>query len=271
MSKSNLEKSGFGMLNFDRKEPVRSTRDIMIDNGDSEYLDIHIDDIVPNSNNPYPVNELEELIESIKLYGLQQNLVVKPNENGSYDIYAGHKRYTAINKILEDDTKREYVHLETIKCLVLSKGEDKIISHIRKHETNTLARSLLKMSEEEKLAVVEDYIYWINQARDKNLEINGKPVKGKTRELVAERFGIAKSTAGELISKIKNKDEGAEIGTPLEISDEAKAYRAGLKIIKQLNKLYDEISEFSESDINISESQRNDIKQWLTYIDDLLR
>ncbi|WP_159649483.1 ParB/RepB/Spo0J family partition protein [Erysipelothrix aquatica] len=270
MSKSNIEKSGLGIIKFDRKEPIRSTRDIMNDNGDSEYLDLHVDDIVPNINNPYPVNELEELIESIKLYGLQQNLVVKPNDDGNYDIFAGHKRYTAIRKILDEDTKHEYVHLETVKCLVLSKSENDIISHIRKHETNTLARSLLKMSDEEKLEVVEDFMYWLDKARSENLEINGKPIKGKTRDIVAERFGISTGKAGEIISLVKNKEMGAKSGTPPEISDEAKAYRSGVKITKQLNKIYDELVEITETDNSLLESHRNEIKRWFTTIEELL-
>ncbi|QIK70719.1 ParB N-terminal domain-containing protein [Erysipelothrix sp. HDW6C] len=210
MSKSNIERAGFGMLRMNR-DPVQSTREIMIDTGDSDYLDLNIYDLVVNDNNPYPVNEIDELVESIKVYGLQQNLVVKDQGNGKYVIYAGHKRYTAMMKILEDNPNNEYVHLETVKCLVLSRSENEIVSHIRKHETNTLTRSLLKMSDEEKMRAVEDFMHWINLARDEGIEINGKPIKGKTRDLVAERFGISESSAKRIMQNIKQKDEGGQM------------------------------------------------------------
>ncbi|WP_159649793.1 ParB/RepB/Spo0J family partition protein [Erysipelothrix aquatica] len=268
MIKSNIEKSGLGILTFNRT-PVKSTRDILNDNRDSDYLDIHIDDIVPNTNNPYPVTELSEMVESIKLYGLQQNLIVKPNDDGKYDIYAGHKRYTAIRKILDGDTKLEYVHLETVKCLVLSKSENDIISHIRKHETNTLARSLLKMSDEEKLEVVEDFMYWLDKARTENLEINGKPVKGKTRDLIAERFNISPRTASRIMADISDKNKRVPNGTPPKepISDEAKAYRVGTKITKQLKKMYDELFGV---ETELTDIQREEIQRWLSDIGSLL-
>ena len=54
----------------------------------------------------------------------------------------------------------------------------------------------------------------LDKAKKQGLQINGKPVKGKTRDLIAERFGISHYTAQKLIRKAKEQggeEEGAKI------------------------------------------------------------
>ena len=82
------------------------------------------------------------------------------------------------------------------------------------HETNLQTRSLLKMPEEEKIAIIDDYMDILDKAKKQGVQINGKPVKGKTRDLIAERFGISHYTAQKLIRKAKEQggeEEGAKI------------------------------------------------------------
>ncbi len=52
--------------------------------------------IIPSKLNDFPVNDIEELTESLRLFGLLQPLVVKPNGDGTYLLLGGERRYTAI-------------------------------------------------------------------------------------------------------------------------------------------------------------------------------
>ncbi|MCE2142417.1 chromosome partitioning protein ParB, partial [Streptococcus thermophilus] len=72
------------------------------------------------------------------------------------------------------------------------------VTRLKLHETNLQTRSLLKMPEEEKIAIIDDYMDILDKAKKQGVQINGKPVKGKTRDLIAERFGISHYTAQKL-------------------------------------------------------------------------
>lgn len=66
-------------------------------NFDSSVLNIPIEDIIPNHNQPrlgFSDDALNELCESIKAHGIIQPLVLRPNGE-KYEIVAGERRYRA--------------------------------------------------------------------------------------------------------------------------------------------------------------------------------
>lgn len=182
--------------------------------GQSEIVKlVNFEYLVPNDN-PYPITELEDLIESIKLYGVEQSLLVQKIEDKKYLIIGGHRRYFAVKTILENDKEEQYEELQQLYCKIIDKETDELIVKLRLHETNLQARPLLKMKEEEKLAVVGDYIELIQQARKQGIKINGKEVKGKTRDILAQQFNISPTQAGREIAKVNQKEEGVHLDTP---------------------------------------------------------
>jgi len=170
---------------------------------------ISFEDLIPNKQNPYPLSELEDLVESISLHGLEQNLLVQ-QQGSKYLIIAGHRRYYAIKRLLEIDSK-SYEHLEQLYCKVIREGEDETLVRIRLHETNLQARPLNKMCEEEKIEVFNEYLSLIKDARDKKLKIKGKEVKGKTRKILADLIGVSERTVQTYITLAKG---GGKIATP---------------------------------------------------------
>ena len=59
---------------------------------------ISIDLIDDNPNNPYHVNKddkLQDMAESIKQYGVLEPIIIRPKENGRYELIAGHRRKIA--------------------------------------------------------------------------------------------------------------------------------------------------------------------------------
>lgn len=184
-----------------------------------EWKRISIENIVPRKDNIYPISEIDNLVESISSIGLEQNLVVKETTNpDEYILITGHRRLAAIKYILENNTDCKEKILNEIKnpmCCVVALNEsgsqntdnDKIIAHYRLHETNINVR---RMTDAERMIACEDYLKTVNEIRSKKIQINGKEIKGTSRELVAERFGISKSQAQKLMS-ITNGDEETKL------------------------------------------------------------
>ncbi len=62
---------------------------------------IKLDKIHANLNNPYKFkdDEMEALMESIKEYGIIQPLLVRKEENDTYEIISGHRRFLAATRL----------------------------------------------------------------------------------------------------------------------------------------------------------------------------
>ena len=168
------------------------------------YKRVSADKLIENKDNIYPVDDIKSLADSIESFGLLQPLLVKKDaENKKFIIIAGHRRFNAIKYlILQNRIDEDYL----INVRELAPDEDELTTAFKLHETNLQTRSLLKLAEEEKIAIIEDYVNLLEQARAQDYMLNGKSIKGKTRELVAERFDISTGTAASLISKARGKD-----------------------------------------------------------------
>lgn len=82
--------------------------------------DIPIKDIHDFPDHPYQVKDDEammELVESIKVYGLLHPVVVRPLENGSYEMVSGHRRKRAC----------ELAGIETIPARIMELTRDEAI------------------------------------------------------------------------------------------------------------------------------------------------
>ncbi len=88
-----------------------------LDSNDKNPFDIKLiprNRIRANKKNNYPIEEIDSLAKSILEYGLQQNLVViYSSEEDLYIIETGHRRATALNKLIDkysdaDDESPEY-------------------------------------------------------------------------------------------------------------------------------------------------------------------
>lgn len=171
-----------------------------------KVVSLNIRDLVPSNNNFYSVENVEELKTSIEIFGVLQNLTVKPLDNGKYEIISGHRRHKACAELVaEGKTEFEYV-----PCGIRSE-RDEIKEHILLIMTNSTARELTdweKMKQAEELR--------------KNFEILKKRenLPGRVRDLVAEALNTS-STQIARLNAIENnlsddfKDEFKEgkIGT----------------------------------------------------------
>ncbi len=70
---------------------------------EKELKNINIEDIVPNLSQPrthFDIEAIDELAKSIQENGLIQPLVVRPIEDGKYEIVAGERRFRACTKAM---------------------------------------------------------------------------------------------------------------------------------------------------------------------------
>lgn len=196
-----------------RNNTALLTEEVLMDDRVRKTQHIKIEKIIPNENNIYPIANIEELAESIATVGLEQNLVVKETTDPEkFVLLSGHRRLEAIKYILDNNIECKESIVNEIKyplCLITkmdegySSDEEKLVEQLKIHSTNVNIRH---MTDAEKIVVCENYLKTINEIKEKGILINGKRLKGTSRELVAEAFGLSKSQAQKLMS-ITNGDE----------------------------------------------------------------
>ena len=142
---------------------------------------IPIEEIKENENNNYDLVDIDKLADSIDELGLLQPVLVKQRDKYSYELIAGHRRFNAIKKLISENRLPEDYEVLAKK---VDEDEDELVTRLKLHETNLQTRSLLKMPEEEKIAIIDDYMDILDKAKKQGVQINGKPVKGKTLSLI---------------------------------------------------------------------------------------
>lgn len=171
-----------------------------------KVVSLNINDLIPSSNNFYSVENIKELKMSIEMFGVLQNLTVKPLDNGRYEIVSGHRRHKACMELVaEGKTEFEYV-----PCGIQTE-QDEIKEHILLIMTNSTAREL---SDWEKMKQAEELRKSFEKLKKREI------LTGRIRDLVAEALNtsptqIARLNAIEnnLAPEFKEEFKEGKIGT----------------------------------------------------------
>lgn len=94
-----------------------STEESRQDAGREKVTDIALSELHPFPDHPFKVREdesMKETVESIKEYGVLSPAIVRPRDEGDYEIIAGHRRKRAC----------ELAGLETMPCLIRDMDRD---------------------------------------------------------------------------------------------------------------------------------------------------
>lgn len=92
------------MKEQNQKMKLPKLDDLFTNQAQRDYENAEKVEIVPieliddNPNNPYHVNrdeKMQEMAESIKQYGVLEPIIIRPKENGRYELVAGHRRKIA--------------------------------------------------------------------------------------------------------------------------------------------------------------------------------
>lgn len=155
---------------------------------------VDIEDIVKNSNNEFSINDLDELKDSIRLYGLKNNITVyDEDENGEYVIQSGHRRFECIK-----DLHEEGLIGDEIPVYVIPREKDIIQAKL----DLVLANAQRNLSEDDKTNLVGSLLnIWSEMSDDL------RP-KGKKREWIAGFMGCSGRTAQTYINNFEQDDQG---------------------------------------------------------------
>lgn len=155
-----------------------------------KVIPIKLDDLTPSEKNFYSVENVEELKASIEMFGVLQNLTVKPLDNGKYEIISGHRRYKACMELVAEG-KNEF---EYVPCGIQAE-RDEIKENIILIMTNSTTREL---SDYEKMKQAEEL--------RKNFEVLKKRenLSGRVRDLVADALNTSAAQIGRLNAIEKN-------------------------------------------------------------------
>ncbi len=138
-----------------------------------ETMDLPIDLIIPNPNNLYSMDGIDELADSILLAGrVLQNIVVKAeDENGEFMIISGHRRLAACQKLVEEG----HDEFDTIPALVENEADENLreLMLIYTNSTSRILTDAEKMRQAQKATEIL-----------KNLKAEGK-FEGRIRDAVA--------------------------------------------------------------------------------------
>lgn len=157
------------------------------DNFKFNYIDI--DKIIVNSKNFYPIVEIESLAEDISINGLNHNLVVRPIEDGLYEIISGERRYTALKTLVE---KGESKH-KIVPCKVIELND--IDSEIVLIQANAQTREL---TDADKLKQIERLKALYEEKKAKGEKIND------IRGLISKDIGLSTGQVAKYTSVSNN-------------------------------------------------------------------
>lgn len=144
-----------------------------------EYIDIG--NIIRNKNNFYEITEIDELAEDIQLNGLNHNLVVRPIEDGLYELISGERRYTALKDLVDKGENR----FKKVPCKVSELND--LDSEIVLIQANAQSREL---SEVDKLKQVERLTELYKLKKSKGEKV------GQIRKKISQDTGLSPAQIG---------------------------------------------------------------------------
>ena len=197
--------------------------------------EINISDISDFPEHPFKVNDddkMQEMVKSIKEYGVILPVIVRPKEDGTYEMISGHRRKRAC----------ELAGVKQIRCIVKNLSDDEA----------TILMVDSNIQREEILPSEKAFAYKMKleamKHQGKQLETTSAPMEQKltTREIIANENGESASNIQryirltelipELLEEVDNKRIAFRPAVELSYLSEENQYVV-------LNKLeYDEVS-----------------------------
>lgn len=147
--------------------------------------EIPLDKIIPSDKNHYGIREIEELAASIELTGLSHNLVVRDNENGTYELISGERRFNALKMLM----------WITAPCKVEKQRND-VLAELQLILSNSTSRELTDYEK----------TYQAGRLKELLLELrkSGHEIPGKLRDRVAEIMKVSSTQVAIMESINKN-------------------------------------------------------------------
>ena len=148
---------------------------------------IPIEKILPNGENFYSLDGLEELAGSIETLGLQQPLLVRPIEGGKYELISGHRRRAAI-LMIRDGGSQQFA--EGVPCIVDGSDDSPAVRKFKLLMANNDTRRMTSADQNKQAEELENVL--------RELEDEGYHFSGRLRDWVAKLSGMSRSKLNRL-------------------------------------------------------------------------
>lgn len=175
---------------------------------------IPLDRIQPSSKNNYSVDDVQELKASIELMGLQQNLVVRPKESGTYELISGHRRLKALQELYNAGNEE----FAKAPCKIVISTDD-IQAELQLIFANSTTRELTDAEKTYQAARLQELLQALKES--------GITIPGRKREIVAELMKVSPAQVArmdsinkKLVPELKEefRKENINITTAYELS-----------------------------------------------------
>ena len=176
---------------------VQATEGMAEQESTFDVVMIDVEDLMPSKDNFYSTENIEELALSIELAGcIEQNLVVKPEAHGKYEVIAGHRRRLAALKLVSEG-KEEY---RKVPCRI-KKESDEIKDKLALIFTNSTARQLSDWEKVQQAKQLKEILTEYKKAlqeenKDKPKEEREK--MGRIRDIVAQMLNTSTTQIGRM-------------------------------------------------------------------------
>lgn len=163
-------------------------------------LKIDIDDIIPNDKNVLSTDDIDELAESIHKDGLLNPLKVYKNEDGTYELFGGHRRYLALKKLVDEDDDFD----PEVSCIVYKRPADELRERLQIIQDN--AQRDMTQDDRKKLFIELNNIFDTAEAEGNHAIGDGRA----KADWIAVKLGISKRTVYRWLKEIQDKKESPE-------------------------------------------------------------
>ena len=158
---------------------------------------LDVEDLMPSKDNFYSTENIDELAAAIELSGcIEQNLVVKPEAHGKYEVIAGHRRRLAALKLVEEG-KEEY---RKVPCRI-KKESDEIRDRLSLIFTNATARQLTDWEKVKQAEELKEVLTEYKKALQEENKVKPKEEReriGRIREIVAQMLNTSTTQVGRM-------------------------------------------------------------------------
>jgi ParB family chromosome partitioning protein len=158
---------------------------------------LNIDLLIPYPNHPFPLykgKRMDDMIESIREHGIISPIIVRPAEDGKYEILSGHNRVEAAKSL-------ELTEVPAVVKEDLNDDEAALLVT----ESNLIQRSFADLRHSERAVTLKNHLEALKKSNGKDnkrnslldfFEEQGAQVahRQKSRDKVADKYALSKDT-----------------------------------------------------------------------------
>lgn len=146
--------------------------------------------IFPNENNFYDTSNIDELVNSILMYGVLDPITVRPSGDGErYIIISGHRRHRAVTEILDSGIAEDATKFQAMPCII-REPKDELLEELMLIQANSATRVLTSAEVGKQVERVERLLY--------ELKEQGYEFPGRMRDNVAQACNVSASKIARL-------------------------------------------------------------------------